>query len=610
MKGSVLSCIDHGSRGGEKEVLSIYIASKEGGRKIEHSSGPLEFGREPGLPSGVARVILGDEYISANQMRIEERPGRRVSLQNLSRRVPIGLTGGTSLLPGTAIELELPTRVILNATLIDVDATTAERPADEMATLDPPAATGSVAGGLIGDDALPTLARLSGWFEAVLSLLRASTTRGDFHHDAARAVVELVGLDIGIVLLRQADEWRIVARATREGMAEPPPDFAISRTALDQACRERRTFYRAAGQGWMGGSLAGIEAVVVSPIFGVDDSTIIGAIQGTRLASTGASSTAIRPLEAQLVQVLAAVVGAGTARLGAEVEASRRLVQFEQFFSTELARQLELDPGMLEGRERPITALFSDIRGFSTISERLSPREVCDLVADVMDRMTERVREHDGVVVDYVGDGLLAMWNAPADQGEHARLACQAARAMIGELPGLNDRWRGRIAAPIRLGIGLNTGEALVGNTGSRSRFKYGPLGHSVNLASRVEGATKQFGLPILMTGSTHVGLAGALPTRRICRVYVAGIDGAVDLHELPPGPVDDTWRAARDAYEAGLACFEAGEMADACRLLYPVLDSREGGYDLPTLILLGRAIDRLKAASEPFDPVIRLTSK
>jgi adenylate cyclase len=319
---------------------------------------------------------------------------------------------------------------------------------------------------------------------------------------------------------------------------------------------------------------------------------------------------AIRPLEAQLVQVLATAVEAGLARAESEAQASRRRIQFEQFFSTELARELDRDPSLLEGREREITILFSDIRGFSRVSERLSPSETCQFAGDVMERLTVHVLEHRGVVVGYSGDGMLAMWNAPADQPDHAILACRAAVAMFSELPALDDRWRDRIGGPLGIGIGINTGRALVGNTGSRTKFMYGPQGHAVNLASRVEGATKHLGVPVLMTGSTHAQLRGELAARKLCRVRVAGIDGAADLYELHTGSADPAWNSLRDAYERALTLYEAGHFAEACRTLYPLVSSPEGQYDLPSLTLIGRCIECMKSPHRPFDPVVELIQK
>jgi len=104
---------------------------------------------------------------------------------------------------------------------------------------------------------------------------------------------------------------------------------------------------------------------------------------------------------------------------------------------------------------------------------------------------------------------------------------------MIGGLPELDSRWHDRIGTPLRLGVGLNTGPALCGNTGSKHKFKYGPLGHTVNLGSRTEGATKYFSIPVLITGSTRAQLGDAFAVRRLCKVRVIGIRGAVDMYEL-----------------------------------------------------------------------------
>ena len=163
-------------------------------------------------------------------------------------------------------------------------------------------------------------------------------------------------------------------------------------------------------------------------------------------------SPEISPLEAQLTQVLAAAVAAGLARVESEAQASRRRVQFEQFFTSDLVAALDSDPALLEGREREVTVLFADIRGFSAVSERLSPRLTCELVRDVMEHLTARIMESAGVVVDYVGDGLLAMWNAPLEQPDHAVRACRAALAMRDGLPELNRNWQDRLRGNLGLG--------------------------------------------------------------------------------------------------------------------------------------------------------------
>jgi adenylate cyclase len=229
-----------------------------------------------------------------------------------------------------------------------------------------------------------------------------------------------------------------------------------------------------------------------------------------------------------------------------------------------------------------------------------------------MEQVTAKVYDHGGVVVTYSGDGVLALWNAPVEQSEHALLACRAALAVLADMPRLNARWRDRIGCTLSLGMGLNTGVAVVGNTGSRSKLNYGALGHAVNLASRVEGATRHLGVPILITGATRDRLGGAVATRRLCRVRVVGIAGAVDLYELadPEPEAESRWRAQREAYEAGLALYEAGRWADACQTLNSLLAGPEGRADLPTLSLLGRTLECLRTPPREFDPVVELSSK
>ncbi|MCI0464380.1 MAG: adenylate/guanylate cyclase domain-containing protein, partial [Gemmataceae bacterium] len=159
------------------------------------------------------------------------------------------------------------------------------------------------------------------------------------------------------------------------------------------------------------------------------------------------------------------------------------------------------------------------------------------------------------------------------------------------------------------LGIGLNTGTALVGNCGSRHKFKYGPLGHTVNLGSRVEGATKQLGIPVLITGSTRALLGDRFATRRLCRVRVVGVSEAVDLYELHAETATPEWLARRDLYENALGLFETGQWPAACRAIYTLQLGQEG-HDVPSLDLATRSIECLKNQPTEFDGIVELSSK
>jgi adenylate cyclase len=149
--------------------------------------------------------------------------------------------------------------------------------------------------------------------------------------------------------------------------------------------------------------------------------------------------------------------------------------------------------------------------------------------------LSERIVDQGGVIVDYAGDGILAMWNAPAAQADHAVRACRAAQAMQAEMAGINARWRDVVGAPLQLGIGVNTGPAQVGNTGSSRKFKYGPHGYTVNLAARVQDATKKLGVPILITSSVRDQLGDSFLCAEAQRVPLAGVKEAVIMYAIQP---------------------------------------------------------------------------
>jgi adenylate cyclase len=150
-----------------------------------------------------------------------------------------------------------------------------------------------------------------------------------------------------------------------------------------------------------------------------------------------------------------------------------------------------------------------------------------------MEHLTQRIADEGGVIVDYAGDGILAMWNAPLPQVDHAQRACRAAQAMQAEMPAMNVRWHTVVGAPLILGIGINTGPAQVGNTGCSRKFKYGPHGHTVNLAARVQDATKRLGAPILVTESVHARVQPLFPCAEVGKVSLPGVKDEVLLYNL-----------------------------------------------------------------------------
>lgn len=633
-------------------MLHFVLSNNRERKELDHESGVLEFGRGPERrenpddpkSSFVPRCIIQDLYVSKDHMRVEELPDGSVRIENHSSRNSIRLHDNTSIAPGEQSIVQPPTHMMVGETLIQMESVldphanapletiAAPRPQRELVDALRQGSKPGIPGEQIKDElatpkslvdlgAAPSAERVMEWFETVIAVQRAAAGSPEFYEQTAQAVVKLVGLDRGLVILRASrpaggggvsssaikERWKIQARVPDD---DNYAGREFSMTILEKVMNDRRTYYQSNAPATATESLQGVEAVVASPIFDPDDN-VAGFIYGCRTRfSPQQGKTGIGPLEAQVMQLLASAVGVGLARQQQEAEAGRARVQFEQFFSAELAQELQRNPKLLTGQHREITVMFSDIRGFSRLSEKLGPEMTCDLVADVMDRLTERIRDHEGVVVDYAGDGLMAMWNAPMDQSDHAVLACRAAVAMLGELPGLNEDWKERLGTELRVGIGLNTGPAMCGNTGSRIRFKYGPLGHTVNLASRVESATKQMGVPLVITGSTRSRIGNGFAVRRLCKVKVVGIDEPVDFYELHGLQAEEAWQNRCEAYEEALQLYEQGEFGEACRAVYPVLSGQGGNYDIPSLNLVSRAVEALKDPPLQHDGVLELKSK
>ncbi len=241
---------------------------------------------------------------------------------------------------------------------------------------------------------------------------------------------------------------------------------------------------------------------------------------------------------------------------------------FGMYLSPALVRRLADDPTRLQlgGEVREMSVLFSDVRGFTGISERFDAAGLTAFMNTYLTAMTEAVLDRNGTVDKYIGDAIMAFWNAPLDDANHARHACGCALAMIERLETLNDelkipRAEGEDAAPrLAIGIGINTGQCSVGNFGSRQRFDYSVLGDEVNLASRLEGLCRQYDVPVIVSESTasHV-LDHAL--LELDRVVVKGKSRAVSILTVLGDPAHAESQVFGDlkaAHDAMLAAYRA----------------------------------------------------
>lgn len=184
----------------------------------------------------------------------------------------------------------------------------------------------------------------------------------------------------------------------------------------------------------------------------------------------------------------------------------------------------------LGGQRRDLTVLFSDIRGFTALSERLSPDEVVALLNEYLSAMTEIVFEYGGMVDKFQGDAILAIFNAPLPVEDHATRAVQCAIEMMTRLADMQASWEATGQYVLQIGIGINTGQAFVGNIGSARRMEYTAIGDTVNLASRLQDLTKDQGVPILFSEATHDRLSSDIKTRFVTRAQVKGRVQAVNV--------------------------------------------------------------------------------
>jgi adenylate cyclase len=210
---------------------------------------------------------------------------------------------------------------------------------------------------------------------------------------------------------------------------------------------------------------------------------------------------------------LTAIYLAGTLFVFLRTERERNRVRnaFGHYMAPALVERLADDPSRLKlgGETRDMTLLFSDVRGFTAISEGLDAEELTHFLNSLFTPLSKIILEEQGTIDKFMGDAVMAFWNAPLDDSEHASHACQAALRIMKEMPGLNEHWRseavvkGRSFNPVKIGIGLNTGVCCVGNLGSETRFDYSVIGDNVNVASRLEGQSKMYDVVTIVGEST-----------------------------------------------------------------------------------------------------------
>ncbi len=575
----------------------------------------------------MAVAALQDRGVSRLHALVEPLPGNRVKITNVSEAnvIYVAEMPPKQMVPQAIEVRELPVAFTLGDMLIKLSAAALESPVSDEAYQSLPYATLSPKSAILRRYSDPQLRpvqpsaatesdvkTLLRWLPALTHLLQSAATTDEFFQQAVTLLLEFVTLDWATVVLydnsKFGNPWKNVAEMRSPSAAADLAAKTPSRTLLARLLAEKRTIrYVPTPTVASVESLSGIDSVVAAPILN-ESEEIIGALYGERRIYPGiAARQAISELEAQLVDTLASGVAVGLERQRQSKAAWEAQLQFEQFFTPQLAVELRKDPELLKGRDAQVTLLFCDIRGFSRISHRLGPAKTVDWIVDVMRELSECVLNHEGVLIDYIGDEIMGMWGAPASQAQHAALACEAALDMLERLPDMSARWKPVLGGDFGFGIGLNSGSAYVGNTGTVWKLKYGPLGPEVNLASRVQGATKYLKVDLLVTAATKQLLPHDILTRKVCAVRVINIPEPVELYEVQRNATNE-WRELTRSYEEALNLFERQQFHRAVKILGAILNDYP--HDGPSIVLLSRASKELVEPSVQFDPAWELPGK
>jgi len=299
---------------------------------------------------------------------------------------------------------------------------------------------------------------------------------------------------------------------------------------------------------------------------------------------------------------LAVIYVSGTALAFMRTERERAAIRgaFGLYLSPDQVERIARHPELLQlgGEMREITVMFTDVRGFTRISEQFDPHGLTRFMNRFLTPMTDLIRSHRGTIDKYMGDAIMAFWNAPLDVDRHAALACDTALAMQARLVELNEEWKaeaeaeGRGHIPVNIGIGLNTGQASVGNFGSTQRFTYSCLSDDVNLASRLEGQCKTYSVGIIIGDKTRLQVPD-YAALEIDLVMVKGKTEPERVHALVGGLAVAQTPAYQELVRlqaAFLAQYRTGGFVEAldliagCEAAAAAVGWRQGYYDMMRL--------------------------
>jgi len=286
---------------------------------------------------------------------------------------------------------------------------------------------------------------------------------------------------------------------------------------------------------------------------------------------------------------------------------------FSTYLAPSVVSQLIKSPEklVLGGEDRVITAFFSDVQGFTSISERLTPTQLVELLNEFLTEMTGVILDYEGTVDKFEGDAIIAFFGAPNTLEDHALRACKACIDMQKKLVELRAKWKAEDRPQLRMRIGLNTGSAVVGNMGSQNRMDYTMMGDSVNTAARLESVNKIYGTYSIISESTYIPAKDEIFARELDCVNVVGKGEPVGIYEVLgyPGEIDDKLRSVVGRYAEGLRAYRNQNWDEAISHFSAALSVDP--HDGPSQTMLKRCGDfKARPPGKDWDRAFTMTTK
>ncbi|MBS3112887.1 adenylate/guanylate cyclase domain-containing protein [Candidatus Woesearchaeota archaeon] len=278
---------------------------------------------------------------------------------------------------------------------------------------------------------------------------------------------------------------------------------------------------------------------------------------------------------------------------------------FGKYVSSDVIAEILKNPDKLRlgGEKKEITIFFSDIRGFTPFSEKLTPEQLVHSLNEYLTRMTTIIMKNGGTVDKYMGDAIMAFWGAPLNDKDHAVKACASSIKMMSELKQLQSEWESQSLPTFDIGIGLNTGFAVVGNMGSYDRFDYTAMGDTVNLGSRLEGTNKEYCTHIIISQFTQKLIKNNFVTRKLDMVRVKGKNEPITIYELVSFGNEKS--ALILDFEKGFELYQQKKFDSALNIF------KKHGEDGPSKVFISRCEEFLKNPPDPnWDGVWVMKSK